>query len=170
MSALVLVDVQRNMLEGVGAVPDAEAMRARLAELLDRARGSGAAIVYVQNDGGEGDPDLPGTSGWELVFTPRPDELVVRKSEPDAFASASELRSDLRARGVSRLLLAGMQSEFCIAATARGGRANGFDVFLLSGAHTTFDQSRPASQIAAMIEAELVSEGIESVEWSEASL
>jgi nicotinamidase-related amidase len=170
MSALVLVDVQRNMLEGDGAIPDAEATRARLAELLDRARSSGAVIVHVQNDGGEGDPDLPGTSGWELVFTPRPDELVVRKSEPDTFASNSELQSDLRARGVSRLLLAGMQSEFCIAATARGGRANGFGVFLLSGAHTTFDQSRPASQIAEMIETELVSEGIESVDWSEASL
>jgi nicotinamidase-related amidase len=63
-----------------------------------------------------------------------------------------------------------MQSEFCIAATARGGCANGFDVFLLSGAHTTFDQSRPASQIAEMIETELVSEGIELVDWSEASL
>jgi nicotinamidase-related amidase len=140
------------------------------AGLLDRARGSGASVVHVQNDGGEGDPDLTGTSGWELVFTPRPGELVVRKSDPDTFASNPELESELRALGVSRLALAGMQSEFCIAATARGGRANGFDVFLLRGAHTTFNQSEPASKIADLIETTLAGEGIDAINWSEASL
>jgi nicotinamidase-related amidase len=168
MEALFLVDVQRNMLEGDGAVPAAHEIRERLEGLLNRAREAGAVLVHVQNDGGEGDPDLPGTEGWELVFAPAPDEIVVSKQQPDTFASNPKLASDLRAHGVDRLLIAGMQSEFCVSATAQGGKAAGFDVAVLRGAHTTFDQERSADEIAVATEHDLAGDGIAILDWTEA--
>jgi nicotinamidase-related amidase len=165
-----MVDVQRNMLEGDGAVPAAGQIRERLEGLLNRARQAGALLVHVQNDGGEGDPDLPGTEGWELAFAPAPDEIVVRKSEPDTFASNPTLAADLRSRGINRLLIAGMQSEYCVAATARGGKAAGFDVTVLRGAHATFDQQRSADEIAVATERELAQDGVAITDWAEAPL
>jgi nicotinamidase-related amidase len=98
-TALVLVDVQRNMLEGDDAVPVVSEVRSALLDLLQRARSSGAVVVHVQNDGAPGDPDEPGTDGWQLVFEATPDEVVVTKDDNDVFASDSGLTATLaRAR------------------------------------------------------------------------
>ncbi|MGH3259936.1 MAG: isochorismatase family protein [Streptosporangiaceae bacterium] len=160
-TALLLVDVQRNMLEGDGAIPAAPLVRPALTALLERARAADAVIVHVQNDGSEGDPDLPFTPGWELVFPPAGGELVVRKDQPDTFASNPGLAGALRQHGVNQVVVAGMQSEYCIRATARAARAAGFDVVVAAGAHATYDNTVPAPEISAQIEQSLVSDGVE---------
>jgi nicotinamidase-related amidase len=160
-TGLLLIDVQRNMLEGDGAVPAAPSVRPALTTLLDRARAAGAVIVHVQNDGAEGDPDLPDTPGWELVFSPAGEELVVRKDQPDTFAANPDLAGVLRQRGVERVVMAGMQSEYCIQATARAARAAGFDVVLAAGAHATYDDTAPAPEISAQVEEGLVLDGVQ---------
>lgn len=159
-TALLLVDVQRNMLEGDGAIPAAPLVRPALTALLEQARAGGAVIVHVQNDGSEGDPDLPGTPGWELVFPPAGGELVVRKDQPDTFASNPGLAGTLRERGIGQVVVAGMQSEYCVQATARAARAAGFDVVLAAGAHATYDDAAPAAEISAQVEQGLVSDGV----------
>ena len=45
---------------------------------------------------GTGEPDEPGTPGWELAFDARDDEPVVRKAVPDAFAADPKLAEDLK--------------------------------------------------------------------------
>lgn len=160
VTALLLVDAQRNMLEPPTPVPDAPAIRAALENLLVTARSCGAVVVHVQNDGGSGDPDEPGTSGWELAFEPTDCEIVTRKDQPDAFVSNPSLADELAARGVSRLVIAGMQSNYCIAATSRAGMQHGFGVVLASGAHATYDEERPAAVISAEIERALAEEGV----------
>ena len=50
-----------------------------------------------------GDPDEPETEGWELVFPSIGDELVVRKSEPNAFGSNPQLAQVLRDKGFDRV-------------------------------------------------------------------
>lgn len=84
-TALVIVDAQRNMLEGAQPVPSAVAVKAAISDLLDKARAAGSVVVHVQNDGSSGDPDEPGTPGWELVFEPEDGEIVVRKDQCDSF-------------------------------------------------------------------------------------
>lgn len=160
-TGLLLIDVQRNMLEGTGAIPAASTIRPALAALLDQARAADAVIVHVQNDGSDGDPDQPGALGWELVFPPGDGELVIRKDQADTFAANPDLAGLLRERGVERLVVAGMQSEYCIQATARGARAAGFDVVLVSGVHATYDDSAPAQEISAQVEQSLASDGVE---------
>lgn len=69
-TALMLIDVQRNMLEGPTPVPDAATTRNAIAKLLERARQADALVVHVRNNGPAGDPDEPETEGWQLVFSP----------------------------------------------------------------------------------------------------
>ncbi len=108
---LILVDVQRNMLEGQDAVAGAAGFRDLLSGLLDAARDADAAIIHVKNDGRAGDPDEPGIPGWELVFTPLPGEPVVRKDVANAFESNPALADVLRAMGVDTVVVAGLQSQ-----------------------------------------------------------
>jgi nicotinamidase-related amidase len=49
-TAFVLVDAERNTLEGDDAIPAAADVRRALEELLTRARAAGAVVVHVQND------------------------------------------------------------------------------------------------------------------------
>lgn len=164
---LMLVDVQRNMLEGETAIAGADGFRRVMGELLEAARDAGVPIVHVQNDGGPGDPDEPGTRGWEPMFPPAPGEPVVRKDDPDTFLSNPALADVLHAMGVEILVVAGLQSELCVQATALGALERGFAVVVPSGAHATFDGEDPADEIAARVTLELDAAGVEVVELDE---
>jgi nicotinamidase-related amidase len=158
--ALMLIDVQRNMLEPPTPVPAAASIREALQDLLLRARGAGALVIHVQNDGPPGEPDEPGTDGWQLVFPAGAGELTVRKDQPDTFAANPALVKDLAAKEVTEVVIAGMQSNYCVAESSRGALKHGLQAILASGAHATYDENEPASAISAQIERELATEGI----------
>ena len=158
--ALMLIDVQRNMLEPPTPVPAAASIREALQDLLLRARGAGALVVHVQNDGPPGEPDEPGTDGWQLVFPAGAGELIVRKDQPDTFAANPALAKDLAAKEITEVVIAGMQSNYCVAESSRGALKHGLQAILASGAHATYDENEPASAISAQIERELATEGI----------
>ena len=159
-TGLLMVDVQRDMLEGENPVPSSAEVRSRLEALLLKARRSGALVVHVQIDGGPGDPDAPGTEGWALVFAPLAGEPVVRKSVGNAFSNP-ELSRVLRQQNVSRVVVAGMQSEYCVSDTSRGALRSGLQVVLACGAHATYDQGgRSAESICWRVEVELGGEGV----------
>jgi streptothricin hydrolase len=158
--ALMLIDVQRNMLEPPTPVPAAASIREALHDLLLRARGAGALVIHVQNDGPPGEPDEPGTDGWQLVFPAGAGELIVRKDQPDTFAANPALVKDLAAKEITEVVIAGMQSNYCVAESSRGALKRGLQAILASGAHATYDENEPASAISAQTERELATEGI----------
>ncbi len=158
-TALLLVDVQRNMLEGSTPVPAAGQVRPVLQSLLARARTAGALVVHIQNDGPQGSPDEPQTDGWELVFPPVPGELAVRKAEPDVFTADACLATTLTARGIDRVVVAGLQSN-CVEQASRGALRHGFTVLLASGAHATYDKHDSAAVISASVETALSRDGV----------
>jgi nicotinamidase-related amidase len=163
-NALILVDVQRNMLEGESAIEQAETFREALFALLQKARKAGVPIVHVQNDGGAGQVDEPGTPGWELAFRPEPGEPVVRKAVSNTFEANPALADVLRAMGVDAVVVAGLRSEYCIQATSRGALANGFDVTVPSDGHATYDDGEPAAAISERITRELDADGVRIVD------
>lgn len=145
-TALLIVDVQRGMFADPNVMPhDGTGSVARIRGLLDRARGASVPVFFVQHDGGKGDPLEAGTDGFPFVSALRPEagEDVTVKREADAF-EGTDLAAKLRLGHIDHLMVCGMQTEFCIDATVRGAVANGFDVTLVSDAHTTFD-ARDAS-------------------------
>jgi nicotinamidase-related amidase len=163
-TALLLVDAQRNMLEGDDAVPSAIETKKALSELLERARNVHAVVVHVQNDGPPGSVDEPHSDGWELVFVPAEGETVVRKDESDTFASNPDLAQALRASGVDRVVVAGMQSEYCIDGTSRGALAEGFAVVVPHGGHATYDDEVTAVEVSLATETALQALGVEVVD------
>ena len=165
----MLIDVQRNMLEPPTPVPSAASTRGALQDLLTRARQADALVIHVQNDGPPGEPDEPGTDGWELVFPVSPGELVVRKDQSDTFAANPALAKDLADMGITEVVIAGMQSNYCVAESSRGALKRGLRAILASGAHATYDENEPASVISARIERELAAEGVTVIPFGEVS-
>jgi streptothricin hydrolase len=93
---------------------------------------------------------------------------VVRKDVPDTFAANPDLARSLRERGVDRVVVAGMQSEYCVEATSRGALAHGFEVVLAGGAHATYDHgSVAAGEISTGVEKELGTQGVRVVPAAE---
>ena len=138
VDGLLLVDVQAAFVSGESAVPQAGRLLAAADLLLERARDAGALIVHLQNDGGPGSSDEPGTAGWELYMRPAPSEPVIRKTRDDGFAGIS-LGALLGDRSVTSLAVAGVMSEMCVAATARAAIERGYRVVLPHDAHAGYD-------------------------------
>ncbi|WP_406740026.1 isochorismatase family protein [Streptomyces atratus] len=140
VQALVVVDVQADAVRGDRAVPEADRLVDRTAELIARARKDGALVVHVQNDGRPGAGDEPGTPGWELHHTVEasPTEVVIRKLRDDGF-HGTPLGDLLRDSGVRALTICGVMSEMCVQATARTALELGYRVVMPHDAHATHD-------------------------------
>lgn len=153
---LLMIDVQRNMLEPPTPVPNATAISGAIAEILESARDAGATVVHVRNNGTDGDPDEPGTDGWQLIHPVLAGELVVDKTTSDSFAG-TEL-GDVVPDGAP-IVVIGMQSEYCVRATSLAALARRHPVTVVSGAHATYDDDKPAIDISNDIEDELRAAG-----------
>ncbi|MFF8695059.1 isochorismatase family protein [Streptomyces sp. NPDC015144] len=138
--ALIVVDVQKDAVEGDRAVPDAARLVDRTAELIARARAGGALVVHVQNDGQPGAGDEPGTPGWALhhPVTESATEHAIRKTRDDGFHE-TPLRRLLTDAGVRALAVCGVMSEMCVQATARTALELGYRVVMPHDAHATHD-------------------------------
>ncbi|MFY8167901.1 MAG: hypothetical protein ACOVKQ_03585, partial [Candidatus Limnocylindrus sp.] len=64
MQVLLIVDAQVNQFEPPMAVHDGPQILKRLESLVKRARAAHVPVTFIQNDGGEVDPDFPGAPGW----------------------------------------------------------------------------------------------------------
>jgi nicotinamidase-related amidase len=149
--ALLVVDMQRGLLVGPQAVPDAGTLCDRVSLLVRRARQAGAVVVHLQNDGAPGSPDERHTPGWEMQLSTG-DDVVVNKDTDDGFAG-TPLGGLLAARQVARVAICGVLSEMCVSATARGALARGLAVVLPHDGHATYDlDGIPAAVVARVAE------------------
>lgn len=132
-TALLVIDLQRGVVQGCF---DAGGVLGRTAQLVERARSTGVPVVWVQDHGSFAE----GTNEWALAapLERRVSEPLVRKQYRDSFAD-TDLADVLHSLGVQHLVVAGAQSDYCIRTTTQAAAARGFDVTLVSDAHTTTD-------------------------------
>ena len=135
-TALMVIDVQNGV---VGDAHQRDTVVANIGTLVDKARGEGVPIVWVQHsdDGLE-----KGSEAWAYVpeLSRQESEPLIHKSYGDSF-EATDLEAVLAAAGIGRLVVTGAQTDACIRSTIHGAFARGYDVTLVGDAHTTEDQS-----------------------------
>ena len=151
--ALVVIDTQLGMFEapGVPPVPDGERLLQNIEGLIQRAREAGVSVIHIQHADGPGHPLERGTDGWRIHprVTPAEGEPVVEKETPDSFLRTT-LQEELASRNIGRLVLAGMQTEYCVDTTCRRAFSLGYDVTLAADAHGTWDEGNlSAARIVA---------------------
>jgi nicotinamidase-related amidase len=140
-AALVVIDVQQGMFALPDFQPyDGEATVDRIAALITRARERGTPVFFVQHDGGPDHPLHPGKPGFSFhaKLTPRATDDVTVKHHGSAF-HGTDLDKKLRAAGIDRLVICGMQSEYCVDSAVRSAFEHGYHVTLVADGHTTGD-------------------------------
>ena len=154
-TALLVIDVQVAIMDGPDpSYPPAhrrDEVLARIGDLLAKARAAKAPVIFVQHDQDAFPPMTPSTPGWQIhpAVAPLPGEPVVRKRAADAFYAAP-LRAELDARGVTRLVVAGAETQYCVDTTVRRALSLDYDVTLAADAHTfAGDGPLPPEQIVA---------------------
>jgi nicotinamidase-related amidase len=148
-TALLIIDVQRALCTGDEEVFGIGAVIDRINALSCRARASCMPVIFVQHEEDEG-PFRSGTQGWELAdgLVAVKGDLRVRKTTPNSF-HRTELQKLLHERGVQRLVICGLQTEYCVDTTLRQALSLGYRVVLASDAHSTVDGVLMAAQIIA---------------------
>ena len=147
-TALLVVDVQTGV---VAKAHDRDTVVANIARLVDKARAQGVPVVWVQHYSKQLER---GTPAWAIApeLSPTPDEPIVEKAYGDAFEE-TDLETLLSGLRVGRLVVAGAQTDACIRSTLHGALVRGYDVVLVSDAHTTDDLSQwgapPPGQVIA---------------------
>jgi len=136
-TALLVIDVQQALIDERPARTDEFLLNLRL--LIDAAHAGGTEVVYVRHDGGEGDVLAYGSAGWQLErsLAPREEERVFDKRFGSAFQETG-LHAYLTGRGVSRLVICGMQTEYCIDTSVKAAFEHGYGAVIPAGATTTF--------------------------------
>jgi len=135
-TALLVVDMQNGVIAQAHA---RDAVVAQVAALVEKARREHVPVIWVRH----ADEQLvKGSDAWQIVpELPRRDtDPLVEKNYGDAF-EATTLESVLSAARVGRLFVSGAQTDACIRCTLHGAFVRGYDVTLVSDAHTTEDHS-----------------------------
>ncbi len=136
-TALMVIDVQKLWLEErdwrtIGGVHIVDAV----AEVLRLGRESSLPIVYIQDTSVSADYVGADRLGFPDLIAPLPGELVFEKQDKNAFTNET-LSPALEALGIRRLIVCGMASDSCVAATVVGARELGFDVVVIADAHSS---------------------------------
>jgi nicotinamidase-related amidase len=134
-TALLVIDVQVAMFEEGEPPHKGEEMLANIGGLLERARAAGAPVIFVRH---ADEWMAPGTPGFEIHpnIPPRADEVVIDKRACDAFCE-TPLGGLLESLDVTRVVIAGMQTDYCVDSASRSALHRGYDVLLAKDAHST---------------------------------
>lgn len=133
-TVLLVVDMQVGVMAQAW---EAERAVAQAARVVARAREAGVPVIWVQHV----DEEMPtGSAAWQWVpaLVPAESELRVHKRHNSAF-EATSLDAELDRMMATHIVLAGAATNWCIRATAYAALERGYDLTLVSDAHTTQD-------------------------------
>lgn len=140
-AVVILIDMQREYLDGAVPLPDLQSTTAGAARLIERAHQQGAPVIHVINKGPDGNL-LFNTQGPYYAELPeiaaRPGEHLVIKHLPNAFAG-TELHELLQKIGRRQLIVAGCTTHVCVSATARAALDLGYSTTIVADATTSRD-------------------------------
>ncbi|MGD0177289.1 MAG: nicotinamidase [Candidatus Bathyarchaeia archaeon] len=152
-SALVVVDLQNDFCPG-GALPveNGDKVVPVLNKYIEKFRKAGAPILFTRDwhppdhssfkaQGGPWPPhcvqNSEGAKFRNDLLIPPEGEIVSKadkKDEAYSFFQETDLAQKLKERGIKRLLVGGLATDYCVKETVLDGLKYGFEVFVLDDA------------------------------------
>jgi nicotinamidase-related amidase len=135
---LLIVDVQTYLINE--RPYNVRSVIGNIKRLILAARDTQTEVIYVRHDGGEGDELEYGTEGWQICGETAPDngETIFDKRYNSAFLKTG-LSEYLAGKSIHTIVLAGLQTEYCMDATCKSAFEHGFNVIIPELTNTTFD-------------------------------
>lgn len=140
MSGTVLLAVDIQKLITNEKLSFFDTFRKNVTSLISKARRNGIEVVHVRHDDGEGALLTKGNEGFMIHddFAPAEGEMVFDKNVNSPFRS-SGLLEYLRQKETGRIIVVGLQTEYCIDATVKCGFEHGFEMIVPEYCNTTVD-------------------------------
>jgi len=163
-TALLVIDMQNDFVEesAVFEVPDARQGLPVVAAFIEEMRERGLSVFYTRHTYDPSDnvieaemfPNLAdgglreGARGWDIhpSLAPRPEDVVINKPRYDAFYRTN-LDDELRARGITHLLIVGTMTEVCCESTARAGMVRDYRVVMVRDLNFSRDAEKHAATL-----------------------
>jgi nicotinamidase-related amidase len=144
-TALLVIDAQVGPLWGTYKKEETFSV---ILNMIERAEKENIPIIYVQHEELPGSLMARGSQFWQLSegINPRPEDLIVHKRATDAFYQ-TELKEELDKQGITRLVVVGARTEYCVDTTCRSAVTLGFHVTLVEDGHTSADGAIPAEMV-----------------------
>ncbi|MDH2434672.1 isochorismatase family protein [Pokkaliibacter sp. MBI-7] len=132
-TALVIIDMQVSLMDEHPWQP--QPVIATINRLIHQARDAGAPVCFVWDERVE--PD----AGILPELNQQPSDWMQDKHFRDAFMETA-LHARLQQAGIHRLVMTGMQTDYCVDTSCRAAAALGYEVILVSDGHTTPDSEQ----------------------------
>jgi nicotinamidase-related amidase len=138
--ALLVVDVQVAIFHLSRPIYESNSFLENIRALIDRARACAVPIIFLQHHGSQNSIFEKGSTSWQIhpSISPRDNDIVIEKNRPDAF-DGTPLEDLLAQLSVRTIVVCGFATEGCIDTTVRRAYSLGFNVELVSDAHSTTD-------------------------------
>lgn len=135
---LIVIDMQKALMDD--ELYDLGGLLEKVAKLIETARENGIEVIYVQHDAGPGTGFSVGDEAFEIAdeVAPQEGEKVFVKTINSCFGNR-DFAAYLEEAKDNTLMIAGLQTNFCIDATVKSAFERGYDVIVPEGAHSTFD-------------------------------
>lgn len=152
MEALIIVDMQRDFMPGgTLPVPDGDKIIPTIEELIKKFKRKNALIVatrdwhppnhisFRERGGLWPKHCVQNTKGAEIVVKLPENAIIISKAdEPDKEAysgfEGTNLAEILQEKGVKRVYICGVATEYCVRATALDALKHGFEAYLIRNA------------------------------------
>ena len=135
---LLVIDIQKGLVEE--ELYDYENFLDRTTRLVDAARKNNVEVIFIQHDAGEGSGLSAGDEGFEIIdeISLREGEKVFVKKINSCFGN-KDFREYMEKQEDKRLMIIGLQTNYCIDATVKSAFERGFEVIIPEGTNSTFD-------------------------------
>lgn len=139
--ALLVIDMQVACIGPAARRHDEADIIARINALAGAVRDAGGLVIWIQHEGASGSPFERRSPGWALRadLDRAPADIILAKTACDAFIDTG-LAAVLEGEAVSRLLVCGCATDFCVDTTIRAAAGRGYATVAVADAHTTSDR------------------------------
>ena len=134
-TAMLVVDMQNALI--LEHPYDEKRLVKTVAQMEDICRQKGIEVIFLRH---EDNNLVRGENGFEIYskVAPKQGEKIFDKKYNSAFRETG-LHEYLKDQGVTKLIVTGLQTDFCVDATVKVAYELGYDVIVPRGGHTTFD-------------------------------
>ena len=135
---LLVVDMQEGIVDE--ELYDYDSFVEKTAKLIDAARRNRVEVIYVQHDAGPGSGLSAGDDGFEIAdqVSPKEGEKIFIKTINSCFGN-KEFKQYMEQQEDKRLMIIGLQTNYCIDATVKSAFERGYEVIIPEGTNSTFD-------------------------------
>lgn len=141
-TALVVIDVQIGLFQRQKPIFKKQELLKNINDLENYFRSINIPIIYIQHKNNS--TLVEGSDEWQLHprLQKNESDLLIHKCYPNTFKETN-FREELTTRDINQLVIVGTLTDNCVSATCIGAKKLGYQVILVTDAHSTFSDPAP---------------------------